>query len=184
MSFPEVCRIVLSGPFCCGKTTIREMLERDGIPKLIDDSTRPMRRDENQGFPYHFISKEEFENNKSNGYYFEAVVFNGNHYGVPRDVLFNRPKWSLDLLSKSWKHYKNIPNVVGIYLEPPSVDELVKRAQARGDTNEHIIKRIASLKDEDSSDFEHRIPPQKTIEDTYAVVKRILMNAQVLTQTR
>lgn len=169
------CRVIFSGGFCCGKTTLIKMLaEQYGIPKIIDDSTRDMRPGEEPHFPYNFISEDEFQRRLDTGYYFESVVFNGRRYGIPKASLL-KEKWSVDLLSTSWKLYMNIPGVIGIYLEPPKDLEILKqRARARGDAEHKIMERIESLKQEDPSEFIHRIPPQNSIQETYAIVLKIL----------
>lgn len=176
------CRVIFSGPFCTGKTTLMEKLEKEyGTPKLIDDSTRPMRPNERQGFPYHFIAEEEFLNKLNNEEYFESVHFNGYYYGVPKAELAKN-KWTLDVLSTSWKHYKDIPYVIGIYLESPGEEELIRRARKRGDSEEKIRQRLEALKDEDPSEFIYRIPPQEKIEDTFEIVKQIIEKEEALRQ--
>lgn len=184
MASPVTCRVVFSGPFCCGKTTIIEMLAQEHqIPKIIDDSTRQMRPNERQGFPYNFISREAFLQREAEGCYHEAVVFNNNHYGVPKGPLYQQERWSLDVLSKSWKHYKDIPGVIGIYLEPPSEEELIRRARHRGDSEERIRERIEALKDEDPSEFTYRIPAKSTVAEVYAIVLKILFGKTLHTES-
>lgn len=54
-------KIILSGPFCTGKTSLIQMIqERWKIDKIVDDTTRTMRNGEREGFPYHFISEKDF----------------------------------------------------------------------------------------------------------------------------
>jgi guanylate kinase len=153
-----MCRIILSGPFCTGKTSIMERLkERYSIPKLIDDTTRPRRLSEQLDFPYHFISESEFQKRASCGYYFETATCNGYHYGVPKKLLFEQERWSLDILSSSWYLYKDLPGVIGIYLEPPSIEELRRRARLRGDSQEAIEQRIQLFLEEEESSMPYRI---------------------------
>lgn len=169
------CRVIFSGPFCCGKTSLIEKLEKEyGIPKLIDDTTRKQRPNERDGYPYNFISEETFQEREKKGYYFETITFNGYKYGAPKKPLFENPRWALDILSNSWPAYQNIPHVIGIYLAPPPIEELKRRARLRGDSEEKIQQRIEALKDEDPRGFTYRIPPQESLEKTYEIVKSIL----------
>lgn len=169
------CRVLFSSPFCCGKTSIIEMLERDyGIPKVIDDTTRKMRPNERPGYPYNFLSEEAFKEREKSGYYFETITFNGYRYGAPKKPLFENPRWALDILSKSCPEYRKIPDVIDIYLIPPPVEELKRRARLRGDSEEKIQQRIEALKEENPSGFKYYIQPQESLEKTYEIVKSIL----------
>jgi guanylate kinase len=170
-----MCRIILSGPFCTGKTSIIKLLsEKHNIPKLIDETTRPMRKTEQPGFPYHFINEMEFQKRLANHYYFETVNFNGFFYGVPKNSLFEHEKWSLDILASSWKFYKDIPEVIGIYLEPPAQEILIQRARLRGDSEEHIANRLLLLQDEKEIDFPYRISAQISLEQTLIEIEKII----------
>ena len=168
------CRLILSGPFCTGKTSIIKVLsEKHQIPKLIDDTTRPMRAQERPGFPYNFIQEREFRERLDRNYYFETVTFNGYFYGVPRKSL-EQDKWSLDILESSWGFYKDLPGVIGIYLEPPPIEVLVKRAQLRGDSTKHIEDRLLLLQNQSAISFPYHIPSQTTLEKSVEEIEKIL----------
>lgn len=166
-------RIILCGHFCTGKTTILKYLwEKHRIPKIIDDTTRPMRKNETQGFPYNFISTEEFQKRIDEGYYFEHVKFNGYNYGVPKNALLEQKDWCLDVLASSWPHYQHIPGVIGIYLEPPPIEVLIERARLRGDTEDHIQQRLELHQDEELVKLPIQIPSYITLEKTIEEVEK------------
>jgi|GEM_PF-952233 len=169
-------KIIVSGGFCTGKTSLINMLQEAlGIPKLIDHTTRPMRPGERDGFPYHFISRKDFEENLAANFYYEWVEFNHHYYGVPQDQVFDTESWTLDILSTSWKNYQNkVPGIVGIFLESPSEEILMKRAHARGDRNENIQKRILHAKEENSKGFDLVIPANTSLEEKFMIVKNFI----------
>jgi len=168
-------RLILSGPFCTGKTTlIQKITEAFGIPKLIDESTRPMRKGEFPEFPYKFISVENFLDRKEAGAYHEWVFFGGNYYGVPREKL-GVHRWSMDLLSASWAQYQgHVEGVIGIFISPPSEAELIRRATLRGDSLDGIAKRVASAKTESSDGYPHILGGEKSVEEKFEAIKRIM----------
>ena len=77
---------ILSGPSGSGKDTIlKEALLRHPEIKLsISSITRDMREGEVEGEKYHFISREEFEDQLAHDMFLEHNVFVGNYYGTPR----------------------------------------------------------------------------------------------------
>lgn len=171
----ETPRILISGPFCTGKTTlIKRIGEKLGIPKLIDDTTRPMRESETDGFPYRFINKEEFKLKLNQKQYYEWDHFDENYYGVPADDLYFQKTWIMDVLSTSVPHYKGrIPGLVTIFLNPPPVDILIERARQRGDSEKSIQKRIEAMKNDDSSHCDIIIP-DGSIEDKLETIKALI----------
>lgn len=75
--------ITLTGPSCSGKSTLERMMcDKLGFERVISTTTRPMRAGDIHGVNYHFMSKSEFKRLKAQGFFVEAVEFNGNYYGV------------------------------------------------------------------------------------------------------
>ena len=167
-------RIIISGGYCSGKTSLLKLMEKKlGIPKLIDHSTREMRKEEQDGFPYHFISRDEFEKNISLGKYYEWVEFCGNYYGVPKEEVFKQKSWSLDTLTTTWLNkYKNkVPGVYGIFLQSPSDKIILQRAKARGDHVEKI--RLLCAKAEKPEGFNLILPANLNLEEKLNIIKHI-----------
>lgn len=75
--------LVLSGPSGVGKDTVMlKLLERyPKMQKLVTTNSRPMRADEQDGFDYHFVSREEFEKLIAEEAFFEWVEYRSHYRG-------------------------------------------------------------------------------------------------------
>lgn len=69
-------KVVLIGKTGAGKTSIAKELEKLGYPRLITDTTRPMREGEKDGVDYNFIDIEQFLSNVRMKHYAEYTYFN------------------------------------------------------------------------------------------------------------
>lgn len=169
-------KVIVSGGFCSGKTTlVRQLQENLGIPKLIDHSTRQMRFKEQQNFPYHFIERNNFELNIRNDYYHEWIEFNGNYYGVPKWKLFKYKLWAVDIVSSSLPFYEAFPGSISVFLESPPKELILERAKNRGDTEEVISSRLKneflSLREK----FDVIIPAKLSIKSKLGLIEAILL---------
>ena len=146
---------ILSSPAGGGKTTISDILIKE-IPKLkrvITCTTRKPRPSEKDGIDYYFLSKQEFEDRIKKGEFLEYAVVHGNYYGTPKKEVEAELKEGYDLLlvidvQGMRQVKKNKKEVVTIFLLPPSIDELRKRMEKRGDSEEDIKRRIETAKKE------------------------------------
>jgi len=171
------CRIVFSGGYCAGKTTImNKITEEFGIEKVPDHTTRAPRPGETEGKPYNFITREEFLRNKANGLYFDTFSHKDNHYGVPKEPLKTRTKWLMDIVSSAWPHFKTeFPDAIGIYIElPASHEAIIERAKKRGDSEETIKARLELLKSEVKEGFHHYLPGDLPLEQKIERVRQIV----------
>lgn len=70
--------VTLTGPSCSGKSTLVNMLLKQGdFTEIVSTTTRPPRKGEVDGVTYHFVSLDEFQKIEM----LETVNFNGNYYG-------------------------------------------------------------------------------------------------------
>ncbi|MCO8144372.1 guanylate kinase [Rhodovulum tesquicola] len=150
--------IILSSPSGAGKSTLARRLrdwDRD-ILFSVSATTRPPRPGEEEGQDYHFLSEPAFKAEVSKGAMLEHAYVFGNFYGSPeapvraaieagRDVLFD-----ID-----WQGAQQIRNsalgqhTLSIFLLPPSIAELRRRLESRGQDNaETIAKRMQKSWDE------------------------------------
>src|SRR5260370_10228400 len=76
---------VLSAPSGAGKDTVINTLKQQGMDFYVVPSvtTRTPRPGESQGHPYHFISKETFEQLATENEVLEYANVHGNSYGQP-----------------------------------------------------------------------------------------------------
>ena len=78
--------ITLTGPSCCGKTSLLFQLLRywpDQICSLISSTTRPPREREVEGVSYYFVDESAFDSPDM----IQQVKFDGNLYGLTKQEL-------------------------------------------------------------------------------------------------
>lgn len=84
--------IVLSASSGAGKTTLLHAVydyfkAKYPLRRVITYTTRAARSEEVDGIDYYFISSEEFEQKKNNGFFLEWSCAYGAYYGSPRALL-------------------------------------------------------------------------------------------------
>ena len=147
---------IISAPSGCGKTSlVRELCQTYSfLEQTVSYTTRTIRSGEVDGQDYHFISKDEFIENKKNNKFIESQNVYDNFYGTTyesiNEILASGKDAILEIDYKGMLLIKSkIPTSQSIYILPPSVDELEKRLLDRGlDSDEVIEKRISQAKDE------------------------------------
>ena len=143
---------ILSSPSGAGKTTIsRKLLAADsGIALSVSATTRPMRPGERDGVDYHFVDAAAFERMVADGEFLEWAHVFGHRYGTPRarveellsagrDILFD-----IDWQGAQQLYQEAGPDVVRVFVLPPTMEELERRLRARNtDSDEVIAARMA-----------------------------------------
>lgn len=141
-------KIVLSAPSGAGKTTLwKELVKIDRkIMVSVSCTTRKKRRGEREGYDYYFLSKEEFFEKIKRGELIEWAEVHGNYYGTPFRNLSLAEEKGKDILfevdiqgAKSLR--EKIPDAILIFVMPPSLKELKRRLEQRGDNSEEEVKR-------------------------------------------
>ena len=176
--------IVVTAPSGAGKTSlVTELLERDKNVRLsMSYTTRSARAGEVDGVDYHFVQRAQFEKMIVAGEFLEHADVYGNYYGTSRRWIEQELGGDHDvLLEIDWQGAQQVrwlfPHMVGIFILPPSLDELRKRLKSRGkDPADAIEKRMASARDEISHvlEFEYIIVNDKfeaALADLIAVVR-------------
>ena len=137
---------VLSSPSGAGKTTIARMLlaQDSGISLSVSATTRPMREGEVEGRDYHFVTDAEFDRMVESGQFLEWAHVFGRRYGT----LENEVRKSIDagcdvLLDIDWQGTQQLkqvdPDIVRVFILPPSMEELERRLRNRGTDSEEVI---------------------------------------------
>ena len=147
---------IISAPSGCGKTSlVREVCQTYSfLEQTVSYTTRTIRSGEVDGLDYHFISKDEFIENKKNNKFIESQNVYDNFYGTTyesiNEILASGKDAILEIDYKGMLLIKSkIPSSQSIYILPPSVEELEKRLFDRGlDSDEVIEKRVSRAKDE------------------------------------
>ncbi len=150
---------IFCAPSGSGKSTmVRHLLTKhpDLFELSVSCTTRPPRGQEVHGKEYYFISVEEFRKRIEHNDFIEyEQVYEGLYYGTlkeeidrieaaGRQVLF-------DVDVKGGIHLKEIlgDKATSIFICPPSIDELRRRLEGRGDTSPEMIeKRLAKAEEE------------------------------------
>lgn len=139
---------IVSAPSGAGKTTlVRKLLERDREIELsISFTTRAPRPGEQNGRDYHFVSRDEFEALRARGDFLEWAEVHGNFYATSRVWLEGEMKLGRDvLLEIDWQGASQVrralPSAIGIFVLPPSFEELERRLRGRGSDDDEVIRR-------------------------------------------
>ena len=175
--------IVLSGPSGSGKDSVLKMLVRrnENIRLSVSATTRPPRDYEEHGRDYYFVSKEEFLYMTEQGEVFEYAEYCGNYYGTPKKPVFDWMSKRLDVIFEievngAMQVKDSHPEVISIFIMPPSIDELEKRLRSRGsDSDESILKRLDTAKVEMKAAVVYDyVVINDVIEDAVASIEAIL----------
>jgi len=142
---------ILSSPSGAGKSTIARMLltSEDGIGLSVSATTRPIRAGEVDGQDYHFVSNDEFDAMVAKGAFLEWAHVFGYRYGTLKEEVRKRIEGGRDvLLDIDWQGTQQLkqvdPDIVRVFVLPPSMDELERRLRSRGtDSDEVIAGRMA-----------------------------------------
>lgn len=161
---------------------IREVLKRKpDVVLSISATTRPARAGERNGVDYHFISVAEFAAMRDRGDFLESAAVYGNYYGTPRPPVEAALSAGRDVLceldiqgAQAIKRAR--PDAILIFVEPPSLDDLVLRLRGRGtDDPDALTKRMRSAYDEvKSKGFYDHVVVNDDLEQAVNEVLRIL----------
>ena len=140
---------VISAPSGTGKTVlINEILKsRPNMRLSVSYTTRSKRAGEVNGKDYVFTSKENFEKLISEGFFLEYNSIFDNYYGIPNiDADLLRKQGENIVFIVEYHGYKLLKelfhDIVGIYILPPSFEELARRLSIRN-TDHNIQKRLS-----------------------------------------
>ena len=140
---------VLSGPSGVGKDALLNRLLRDdpaapwtgGFRKCVTATTRAARPGEVNGVDYHFWNEATFQQRVEQGVLLEWAQVFGHHYGTPRAWVEERRAAGEDVILKidvqgGLTVKERCPEAVTIFVLPPSLPELERRAEERGTESE------------------------------------------------
>ncbi len=150
--------IILSSPSGAGKSTLaKRLMKWDATLKFsVSATTRAPREGEVDGVDYHFLDEAAFKSMVSSGDMLEHAQVFGNYYGSPAGPVRGTIEKGEDVLfDVDWQGAQQISNsslrdhVLSIFVLPPSIAELRRRLESRGqDSNEVISSRMSKSWDE------------------------------------
>lgn len=144
---------VIAGPSGVGKGTLFKIVKekyKENNEKLyfsISCTTRDPRPGEENGVHYYFITMDEFQKKIEEGNFLEYNKYGtGKYYGTPKDkvveYLNNGYDVVLEIDPNGYKIVReNYPDCIGIFVSPPSIEELEARLINRGTETMDVIKQ-------------------------------------------
>lgn len=145
--------IVVSGPSGVGKSTIIDrFLAEDPCSEFsVSYTTRLKRPHEQDGVDYYFTDENIFHALIERGYFLEWENVHGHFYGTPRAEIMSVLETGKDIiLDIDVKGALNVKEQCAaarlIFIEPPSVAELINRLSLRGE--KEIATRMKRVEEE------------------------------------
>jgi guanylate kinase len=141
--------LILCSPSGAGKTTLTKHLLQNlsDFTFSVSHTTRKARANEIDGREYHFVDRERFESLKSEGAFAEWAEVHGNLYGTSvREIERARREGKrgivFDVDYQGARQIKaTLPDATGVFVLPPSMDELRRRLEGRGTEDRATIDR-------------------------------------------
>jgi guanylate kinase len=147
---------IVAAPSGAGKSSIVNAARaRDpGISLSVSFTSRAPRPGERHAEHYHFVGVDEFQRMIAAGDFYEHALVHGDWKGTARQSV--EPQLALGrdvLLEIDWQGARQVRqqlhDAVGIFILPPSLDELERRLHARGqDSEDTITRRLAAAREE------------------------------------
>ena len=182
--------MVLSSPSGGGKTTQEKLIcERLGFVNSVSVTTRDKRPDEINNVHYRFVTRNVFEICIKTHSFVEYAEVHGNYYGTLTITILGAIESKSRLLLKidiqGFRSVKKHPDqrlsaaVRGIFLMPPSLEELERRLRARNKIDkapEEVIRRrlaAAPVEIAAANEFDHVITTHDQ-ESTFDEIRKIV----------
>jgi guanylate kinase len=139
---------IVAAPSGAGKSTLVNALlaHEPGVELSISHTTRPPRPGESDGAHYHFTTPEAFEELLRREALLEHALVHGFQYGTTRaavePVLAAGRDVLLEIDYQGARQVRRVmPEAVGIFILPPSREELERRLRKRAQDSDAVIAR-------------------------------------------
>lgn len=159
--------IVITAPSGAGKSSlIAAALKADPDLRLsVSYTTRAPRPGEQDGREYHFVDETGFLGMLERGEFLESAEVHGYRYATAESVIRAELGRGHDLILEiDWQGAQQVrrlyPDCTGIFILPPSIEELERRMQKRGQDSAEVIRlRMGVAREEisHSSEFDYVI---------------------------
>lgn len=165
---------VFSAPSGAGKTSlVKALLEQtEDIGVSVSHTTRAPREGEIDGKDYNFVSQETFQQLIGENAFLEHAQVFDNFYGTSQAWVEKELQAGRDvILEIDWQGAEQIrqqmPNMVSVFILPPSREELLKRLTGRGTDSQDIIDR--RMQDAESEMSHYGVFDYLIINDDFAI---------------
>ena len=144
---------VISGPAGAGKSEIVKTVlsKHSDVHVSVSCTTRAPRAGEVDGVSYHFVSEERFKQLVKEDAFYEYAHVHQNYYGTLKSVVQKELDAGNDLILEidvqgCRQVLTQDESAVGIFVSPPSRENLEKRLRGRGtETEESIRVRLENV---------------------------------------
>lgn len=150
--------IVITAPSGAGKSSlIAAALKADPALRLsVSYTTRAPRPGEENAREYHFVDESVFLAMLGRGEFLESAQVHGHRYGTAESVIDAELRADHDLvLEIDWQGAQQVrrlyPDCIGIFILPPSIEELERRMRNRGQDSPEVIRRRMAVATEEIS---------------------------------
>ncbi len=167
--------LILSSPSGAGKTTLTRKLQEKfkDLRFSVSHTTRKPRSSEVDGRDYHFVDRPAFDALVAKGAFVEWAEVHGNLYGTSLEEIDKARASSFDsentprtcggmIFDIDYQGARQIraklPEVVGIFILPPTMSELERRLRGRASETEEVVQRrfaVAKLEIEHYALFDY-----------------------------
>jgi guanylate kinase len=130
------------------------MRDDPSLKVSVSYTTRAPRKGEQHSVDYHFVDDRTFLAMKERSEFLESAEVHGYRYGTSKKVITDALARGEDLILEiDWQGARQVraiyPQCVGIFILPPSVEELERRMRSRGQDAEDVIRRrVEAARDE------------------------------------
>ena len=175
---------IVSAPSGAGKSSLTaKLLQTDKqVHMSVSYTTRAPRPGEVDGRDYHFIDQSRFMAMLERGEFLESAAVHGNHYGTSGTWVEAQRRAGRDILLEiDWQGAQQVrrlvPDTIGIFILPPSLQELERRIRTRGQDSEEVLRRRLAAAGEEMShaaEFEYVIINkdfEEALRDLTAIVR-------------
>ena len=138
---------VVAAPSGAGKSSlVKALMELDSrVQPSVSHTTRSPRGQEKHGREYYFVSEHEFDVMVQADAFVEWAHVHNQRYGTSRKAIEERISQGADVILEidfqgAIQIKKLFANAIGIFILPPSWEELRSRLERRGEDSAEVIE--------------------------------------------